>query len=265
MNKRLKRYTLNEEIIQKILKLMHKGEEAELTLLKRDYPNEYDVAEERLTDKLPDELQRKIKLDYPFPHTRDDCERFKIRVGLWGRNNNWKIGVTFNPIEVLYRQRMPSLVITLSNICKAVGAGLPRGFKPDDTNTPFAGGHGPITELESTYVPSGRLPFRWCQWVRRITFAPEFGGLNTDWLVDRCEDTKAAVIKAMEEYNKRTKNKVRLVWETWWTPERTTHTRLDFPERMRPIERWQQGLELHYEICKPVPALKKLVENRLKM
>jgi hypothetical protein len=57
MNKRLKRYTLNEEIIQKILKLMHKGEEAELTVLKHDYPNEYDVAEERLTDKLPDELQ----------------------------------------------------------------------------------------------------------------------------------------------------------------------------------------------------------------
>lgn len=54
---RLKRYTLNEEIIQKILKLMHKGEEAELTLLKYDYPNEYDVAEERLTSKLEKRLK----------------------------------------------------------------------------------------------------------------------------------------------------------------------------------------------------------------
>ena len=190
---------------------MHKGEEAELTLLKRDYPNEYDVAEERLTDKLPDELQMKVKLGQKFPRTRDDCKRFKIMISLWGRNNNWKIAVTFNPIGILYRQRMPSLVITLSNICKAVGAGLPGGrrlFKPDDKNTPFAGGHGPMTELESTYVPSGRLPFKWCQWVRRINPFPD---LTNDWLVDRCEDTKAAVIKAMEEYNKRTKNKVRLV------------------------------------------------------
>lgn len=60
MNKRLKRYTLNEEIIQKILKLMHKGEEAELTLLKHDYPNEYDVAEEILTDKLPVPALKKL-------------------------------------------------------------------------------------------------------------------------------------------------------------------------------------------------------------
>ena len=91
MNKRLKRYTLNEEIIQKILKLMHKGEEAELTLLKRDYPNEYDVAEERLTDKLPDELQRKIKLGQKFPYTADDCVRFKISIRSFYTNERQRL------------------------------------------------------------------------------------------------------------------------------------------------------------------------------
>ncbi len=290
MNKRLKRYTLNEEIIQKILKLMHKGEEAELTLLKRDYPNEYDVAEERLTDKLPDELQRKIKLDYPFPYTRDDCERFKISIMLdnlvyMRRPTKWKMVVSFFPIgKYKIRQGMPSLDITFSNICKAIGAGLPKFFTPDDMNTPFAGGRGPMTAGETNKLNSidedardkrqallaiqavnpsvirykippppkprtGRLPFRGCEWVRRITFAPEFGGLDDDWLNKHCEDTKAAVIKAMREYNKRTKNKVRLTRaETLYSRNKKT-----------------KSFELYYEICKPVPALKKLVENRLKM
>ena len=264
MKKRLTLYTLHEKIIQEILNSMHKNEQAKLTILKRDYRNEYDVAEERLTNNLPDELERKIKFDYlPFPYTRDDCERFKFMIALWGRDNNRKIAVTFNPTTG-YRQRMPSLVITLSNICRAVGAGLPGGsilFEPDDNNTPFAGGYGPMTKLESTYVSSGRLPGPWCQWVRKMTNIV----VSNEYYVEQCNNTKTAVIKAMREYNKRTKNKVRLVRATWWTPERTTHIPLDFPERMRPIERWQQGLELHYEICKPVPALQKLVENRFKM
>ena len=280
MNKRLKRYTLNEEIIQKILKLMHKGEEAELTLLKHDYPNEYDVAEERLTDKLPDELQRKIKLDYPFPRTRDDCKRFKISIMLdnilyMRRPTRWKMVVSFFPIgRYKSRQGMPSLDITFSNICKAVGAGLPRQFKPDDKNTPFAGGRGPMTLQETDKINSrrehyndwrqglidvnkngygvnvppplkprtGRLPFRGCEWTWDID--PN----KLDWLLLQVEDTKEAVVKAMREYNKRTKNEVRLT--------RTNEVRLT---------RTKTSLELYYEICKPVPALKKLVENRLKM
>ena len=78
MNNNLKRYALNEEIVKKILKLMHKGEEAEITILKRDYPNEYDVAEDRLTNKLPELLERKIKWMQQFPYNRKtDCERTK--------------------------------------------------------------------------------------------------------------------------------------------------------------------------------------------
>ena len=82
-----------------------------------------------------------------------------------------------------------------------------------------------------------------------VTFAPEFGGLNEDWLNKHCEDTKAAVVKAMREYNKRTKNEVRL------TRTETLYSR----------NKKIKSFELYYEICKPVPALKKLVENRLKM
>ncbi len=281
MNKRLKRYTLNEEIIQKILKLMHTGEEAELTLLKRDYPNEYDTAEERLTDKLPDELQRKIKLDYPFPYTRDDCKRFKISIMLdnilnrW-RPTRWKMVVSFLPVGVgRVGKRMPSLDITFSNICKAVGAGLPRQFKPDDNNTPFAGGRGPMTLQETDKINSrrehynewrqgliyqkqfdvdvnvppplkprtGRLPFRGCEW--RWDIDPH----KLDWLLLQVENTKEAVVKAMREYNKRTKNEVRLT---------RTQTYKLYHKKIK-------SLDLHYEICKPVPALKKLVEKRLKM
>lgn len=283
MNKRLKRYTLNEEIIQKILKLMHKGEEAELTLLKHDYPNEYDVAEERLTDKLPDELQRKIKLDYPFPRTRDDCETFKISIILSNiiymlRPTKWKMVVSFFPIgKYKIRQGMPSLDITFSNICKAIGAGLPRQFKTDDMNTPFAGGRGPMTLGETNKLNSidedardrrqallaiqavnpscirykippppkprtGRLPFRGCEWTWDIDPNEFFDKRQVD-------DTKAAVVKAMREYNKRTKNEVRLTrTETLYSRNKTV-----------------RSFELHYEICKPVPALKKLVEKRLKM
>jgi len=285
MKKRLKRYTLNEEIIQKILKLMHTGEEAELTILKRDYPNEYDVAEERLTDKLPDALEKKVKeLHQPFPYTRDDCERFKIKIQLLrSSRGNWKIEVYFKPIELNLRQSMPSLDITFGNICRAVGAGLGKRFKPYDSNTPFAGGHGPMTRVETENITTreafarnlggmygnpnphfstGRLPLHGCSWTEHIT---PFPLLSNGWLVDRCKDTKASVINAIRQYNFGTRNRVRLKREDWWTPERTTYTLLDFPERMKPIDQWRQGLELHYEICKPVPALKKLVENRLKM
>lgn len=287
MNKRLKRYTLNEEIIQKILKLMHKGEEAELTLLKHDYPNEYDVAEERLTDKLPDELQRKVKLGQKFPRTRDDCETFKISIRLHHRGymlrpTKWKMVVSFFPIGVgKFRQGMPSLDITFSNICKAVGAGLPRQFKPDDMNTPFAGGRGPMTLGETNKLNSidedardkrqallairavnpsvirykippppkprtGRLPFRGCEWTWDIEPPPNVEHFT--WFLLQVDDTKAAVVKAMREYNKRTKNEVRL-----------TRTETSYSGRLI------RSFELYYEICKPVPALKKLVENRLKM
>lgn len=281
MNKRLKRYTLNEEIIQKILKLMHTGEEADLTLLKHDYPNEYDVAEERLTDKLPDELQRKVKLGQKFPYTRDDCKRFKISIMLdnWVymlRPTKWKMVVSFFPVGVgRIGQGMPSLDITFSNICKAVGAGLPRQFKPDDHNTPFAGGRGPMTLQETDKInfrrehynewrqglkyqkqfdddvnvppplkpKTGRLPFRGCEWTWDIE--PH----KLDWLLIQVENTKEAVVKAMREYNKRTKNEVRLT---------RTQTYELYHKKIK-------SLDLHYEICKPVPALKKLVEKRLKM
>lgn len=288
MNKRLKRYTLNEEIIQKILKLMHKGEEAELTLLKHDYPNEYDVAEERLTDKLPDELQRKVKLGQKFPYTRDDCVRFKISIRLDNlvfmfRPTEWKIMVSFFPIgKYKIRQGMPSLDITFSNICKAVGAGLPKFFTPDDMNTPFAGGRGPMTLGETNKLNSidedardkrqallaiqavnpsvirykippppnprtGRLPFRGCEWIWDVEPPPHVP-VHVPWLFLQVEDTKEAVVKAMREYNKRTKNQVRL---TRTNKVNLTRTKISF--------------ELYYEICKPVPALKKLVEKRLKM
>ena len=148
-------------------------------------------------------------------------------------------------------------------------------------NTPFAGGRGPMTLGETNKLNSidedardkrqallaiqavnpscirykippppkprtGRLPFRGCEWTWDIRPYSIDAFDNSDWLNERGEDTKAAVIKAMREYNKRTKNKVRLIGTSY----RRTRT---------------SGLELHYEICKPVPALKKLVEKRLKM